>query len=76
MFNIHVKLFGGNWTYEECVKMMLRRFVQPHIKWEVTEVYMLFDTQPNADINPKQWEQHEQDKSHDIYMHIYIIDTD
>lgn len=36
MFNIHVKPFGGNGTYQDHVKMLLRRFVQPHFKQEVT----------------------------------------
>ena len=73
MFLIHVKPFGRDTHFKEYVRLLLRRFIQPHFKQGTREVHVLFDKPPQSNFNPKQWEQEKRDMQQTTSTHIHDI---
>ena len=74
MFLVHVKPFGSKTTFADYVRLLLRRFVQPHFKKGTKEVHILFDKSQQSNFNPKQWEQETRDEGQKQNTHIHIHD--
>ena len=73
MFLIHVKPFGRDTHFKEYVRLLLRRFIQPHFKQGTREVHVIFDKPPQSNFNPKQWEQEKRDMQQTTSTHIHDI---
>ena len=71
---MHVKPFGCNTNFIEYVRLLLRRFVQPHFKQGTREVHVLFDNPPQSNFNPKQWEQENRDDGQKQTTSVHVHD--
>jgi len=63
MFLIQTAPPPGTCTFLQYTDMLLRRFVQPHLKAGALEVHVLFDDPDNSQCSPKDIERQKRDKA-------------
>lgn len=66
MFLIQTAPPPGTSTFQQYTDMLLRRFVQPHLKAGAREVHVLFDDPDCSHQSPKQIERQTRDKAANI----------